>query len=259
MIVIAAPPVLSSTRNAFLHTLRGALLDETDSTVLVIPHLYFLTPDHPAMASMKAKDVRKIVLAAWLRPRAIVWTARALGIPNDTEIVPIRIVEDTGISDTTAQILNAADDAAHAPESIPDPLSSTPESLPERWYPVLDYDRCRHCGQCLEFCLFGVYTRTDDGKIRVSCPDKCKPGCPACARLCPYGAILFPHCQTDDMIAGADISLQSVGTIDQARAFAKDHLARYTERPTPSHKADTRFPELDKLIDDLEKLDAESE
>ena len=25
------------------------------------------------------------------------------------------------------------------------------------WFPVIDYDRCTNCMQCLSFCLFGVY------------------------------------------------------------------------------------------------------
>ena len=31
------------------------------------------------------------------------------------------------------------------------------------WFPVIDYDRCTNCMQCLSFCLFGVYG-VDDGE-----------------------------------------------------------------------------------------------
>ena len=60
------------------------------------------------------------------------------------------------------------------------------------WFPVLDYDRCKNCRQCLQFCLFGVYTEDEAGKVRVTSPERCKTGCPACARLCPHVAIIFP-------------------------------------------------------------------
>ena len=60
------------------------------------------------------------------------------------------------------------------------------------WFPVIDFDRCKHCGQCLNFCLFGVYRQEIDGCIRVANPRNCKTGCPACARVCPHGAIVFP-------------------------------------------------------------------
>ena len=27
------------------------------------------------------------------------------------------------------------------------------------WFPVIDYDRCTNCMQCLSFCLFGVVSK----------------------------------------------------------------------------------------------------
>jgi len=59
------------------------------------------------------------------------------------------------------------------------------------WFPVIDYSRCQDCRKCLEFCLFGVYGM-DEGRVVVREPAKCKTNCPACARLCPNGAIMFP-------------------------------------------------------------------
>jgi len=60
------------------------------------------------------------------------------------------------------------------------------------WYPAMDLSRCVDCGQCLQFCLFGVFAADEAGRVRVVAPDHCKPNCPACARVCPEGAILFP-------------------------------------------------------------------
>src|SRR5690349_15887991 len=31
------------------------------------------------------------------------------------------------------------------------------------WFPVIDYDRCTNCMQCLSFCLFGVYGADREG------------------------------------------------------------------------------------------------
>ena len=59
------------------------------------------------------------------------------------------------------------------------------------WFPVIDYDRCKNCLQCVQFCLFGVYETDAAKKPRVVQPDKCKTGCPACARVCPESAIIF--------------------------------------------------------------------
>lgn len=60
------------------------------------------------------------------------------------------------------------------------------------WFPVIDYDRCTNCMQCLSFCLFDVYGTSQDGKIQVQNQDNCKTDCPACSRVCPEVAILFP-------------------------------------------------------------------
>ena len=60
------------------------------------------------------------------------------------------------------------------------------------WFPVIDYGRCTNCMQCLTFCLFDVYGVTKDYKIQVQKPTNCKTDCPACSRVCPEVAILFP-------------------------------------------------------------------
>ena len=71
------------------------------------------------------------------------------------------------------------------------------------WFPVLDYDRCHNCRQCLQFCLFGVYAADEGGKVRVAKPESCKTGCPACARICPQAAIIFPK-YAEGSISGDD-------------------------------------------------------
>jgi NAD-dependent dihydropyrimidine dehydrogenase PreA subunit len=60
------------------------------------------------------------------------------------------------------------------------------------WFPVIDYSRCTNCMQCLSFCLFDVYGVNGDGKIKVQKAPNCKTDCPACSRVCPEVAILFP-------------------------------------------------------------------
>ena len=76
---------------------------------------------------------------------------------------------------------------------IPDPSYSDSVNEGERpaWYPVIDKTRCTDCGKCHDFCLFGVYS-ISEGKMSVSHPRNCKDQCPACARVCPSKAIIFP-------------------------------------------------------------------
>ena len=71
------------------------------------------------------------------------------------------------------------------------------------WYPIIDYSRCTSCGQCSDFCLFGVYDKIDN-KIVVTNPKSCKNNCPACARICPQIAIIFPKYEHKGAISGSD-------------------------------------------------------
>lgn len=72
----------------------------------------------------------------------------------------------------------------------------------DAWFPLIDAERCVHCGQCHSFCLFGVYARSAAGAVDVRHPQQCKLDCPACARVCPENAIIFPKC-ADAAINGA--------------------------------------------------------
>lgn len=69
------------------------------------------------------------------------------------------------------------------------------------WYPLIDYSRCSACGQCADFCLFGVFEKKED-EVRVVNPWGCKNNCPACARICPATAIIFPKYEQGGAIAG---------------------------------------------------------
>ncbi len=84
---------------------------------------------------------------------------------------------------------------------IPSPQDDAPPR--RRWYPVIDYSRCTNCMECIDFCLFGVYGLDTQETILVEAQDNCKKGCPACSRVCPENAIMFPQHKTP-AIAGAE-------------------------------------------------------
>lgn len=96
------------------------------------------------------------------------------------------------------------------------------------WFPVIDRARCQACRQCLEFCLFGVYTTGEQGRIEVTHPSHCKTNCPACARLCPDAAIMFPK-YTAAPIDGADITDEAAVRAN-ARALAEGDLRAALEQ-----------------------------
>jgi ferredoxin len=91
------------------------------------------------------------------------------------------------------------------------------------WYPVIDRARCSGCGTCHDYCLFSVYAAGAAGaagmagaaRVRVDAPLNCKTGCPACSRICPEAALIFPFC------AEAELN----GEIDQPERRSRDALA----------------------------------
>jgi len=86
----------------------------------------------------------------------------------------------------------STDQVAQLVEQIRDQRGSFKPGSWKPWFPVIDYGRCTNCMQCLSFCLFDVYGVNNDGKIRVQKAHNCKTDCPACSRVCPEVAILFP-------------------------------------------------------------------
>jgi len=165
-------------------------------------------PDLCDLAARRDPELQRLARITPLRiaacsPRAVKWLFAAAG---------------ARLTETACEVLNlrtlpAADAAARlcattlAPNlpGTPDPINQPDQGKPQPatvahpppaswipWFPVIDYDRCVNCLQCLGFCLFGVYGVDEQGHVRVQQPDHCKTLCPACARVCPEAAILFP-------------------------------------------------------------------
>lgn len=82
------------------------------------------------------------------------------------------------------------------------------------WFPVIDYDRCTNCMQCLTFCLFDVYGVDGKQEITVQNESNCKTDCPACSRVCPEVAILFPKYKSGpingDVVREEDIQREAM-------------------------------------------------
>ncbi len=109
------------------------------------------------------------------------------------------------------------------------------------WFPVIDYDRCTNCMQCLSFCLFDVYGVDADKRIQVQNNDNCKTNCPACSRVCPEVAIMFPK------YSSGPINGEAVRQEDIDRESMKVDITSllggniYSSLRTRSEKAKSRF------------------
>jgi hypothetical protein len=100
----------------------------------------------------------------------------------------------------------------------PDASQRIDEDTARRWYPVIDYSRCTNCLECIDFCLFGVYGIDRVDTILVEQPDNCRKGCPACSRVCPESAIIFPQHKTP-AIAGSPVGEAGSLKIDLSKLF----------------------------------------
>lgn len=109
------------------------------------------------------------------------------------------------------------------------------------WFPVIDYDRCTNCMQCLSFCLFDVYGVDADKRIQVQNNDNCKTNCPACSRVCPEVAIMFPKYNSGPIngeeVKQEDIARESM-KVDITSLLGGDI---YSSLRTRSDKAKSRF------------------
>jgi Pyruvate/2-oxoacid:ferredoxin oxidoreductase delta subunit len=162
--------------------------------------------------------------------------------------------------------------APESPRFAPEQLLTSPD---RRWYPVIDYSRCTNCMECIDFCLFGVYGVDKNERISVENQDNCKRGCPACSRVCPEHAIIFPDYKTP-AIAGAPVGAISGLKIDLSKLFGGGDAINIaaTERDRELvrdgreavglsvgiPKRQTTKPQgpkddLDKLVDSLDALD----
>lgn len=152
------------------------------------------------------------------------------------------------------------------------------EQAGRRWYPVIDFARCTNCMECIDFCLFGVYGVDGAETILVEQPDNCRKGCPACSRVCPENAIIFPQHKTPaiagapEVSAGLKIDLsQLFGAPDEGKSAeemavlerdeqlvmaGRDAVGATVGMPKRQSSSDAEpNDELDDLIDELDDLD----
>jgi NAD-dependent dihydropyrimidine dehydrogenase PreA subunit len=152
------------------------------TTVLCIPFLYDLPAESPILQRLRSLSEPAYFLVP-MAPRAAKSILGHLQIPcadvfetKDSVQMPVG-----NISGGKTDILE--------------------EDTKPCWYPVIDDSKCLGCLECVNFCLFGVYAIGNGDRPFVDQPGACRDGCPACSRVCPGKAIMFPLYE-DAAIAG---------------------------------------------------------
>lgn len=181
---------------------KGAVLDRLRAAGVAfeaVPDLCELAARRDPLLKAIAESGNAVIIACY--PRAVRWLFAYAGapLPDDAEILNLRSgsPEAIGRHFGVRELRNAS------------PTPQAPANHPKNpwvpWFPVIDRSRCTNCQQCLNFCLFGVYTAAPDGSVEVKNPANCKTNCPACARICPQVAIIFPKHKASP-INGAEVT-----------------------------------------------------
>ncbi|KAA6332659.1 hypothetical protein EZS27_018867 [termite gut metagenome] len=138
-----------------------------------------------AMASsLEMKKIASTTIVACY-PRAV------YALFDQLDLRPVQVLDIR--NNSKAEILGRFDlSESSASKALDTDIGALPaKSGQDAWYPLIDKERCCACGKCYDFCLFGVYTM-EKGVVEVGWPTHCKNNCPACARICPSKAIIFP-------------------------------------------------------------------
>ena len=178
----------------------------------------------------------KIVVAA-CHPRTVrcLFAAAGADLPEGAQLLNLRTDHPESLCADLRELSKADPVAPCDFQSMRDQLesSSVPSGGWIPWAPVIDFDRCTSCMQCLSFCLFGVYATGADSRIEVRNPQQCKTSCPACARVCPETAIIFPKHHADAInggLAGENNNARDAMKVDLSALLGGDLYSKLRER-----------------------------
>lgn len=196
MTVLFCRCAYSDVMPAEMRTALADAFESCGSDVRVIDDLCALAAEANPLLKDLARETELTVVACY--PRAVRWLFHRAGVqlPEQTRFLNMRTRDARSI---LAELGIDPRGPGKASESKTEPPGGWAP-----WYPVVDYSRCRNCGQCSSFCLFGVYGKDEHDTVTVENPRGCKNHCPACARICPAGAIIFPK-HPEGPINGDDV------------------------------------------------------
>lgn len=174
-----------------------------------------VVPDLCALAARKDPCLKRIAAMHEVRiaacfPRAVRWLFHAGNAPLASENVKLWNLREQSAAEVAGGLLADLPRVPGGGEPVTSASAELKGPPPDGWvpwFPVIDYERCEDCKQCLSFCLFGVFVLDAEGRVEVKNPRNCKTGCPACARVCPQAAIMFPKYDKAP-VNGAEVSAE---------------------------------------------------
>ncbi|MDR2756298.1 MAG: hypothetical protein LBC20_11380 [Planctomycetaceae bacterium] len=237
------------TETTFDTELAEAIATRFHTNVLSIPFFYDLRSFGATLRRLRALKEPSLFLASF--------PERATkNLLTHLEIKEVTVVMDISNTDTDRifEFIAGADDLFLISENSGGNVERLDELTVKRWYPVIDLGECIGCLECLNFCLFGVYVIGRDKKPVTDQPDACRDGCPACARVCPGAAIMFPMHDDPDISGRTDArTVRQKVRIDLFRA---EEERRHQVKPDKSNEPNKLEPnELDDLVEQIDRFD----
>jgi len=282
-VLLSRVPKEQLDANAAKFTAISIEFEKANLNFTAVDSVYDMHDDDPGVAYLRSLS-GDVIFIGWHYPRASKWilarqNLEVNGRTRKMHCIDVREAKPEAIAAKVKDIL-----AGKASAVVPVPPKaegkgqseltakqrgelaekelSPPEdaALSPRWYPVIDYDQCTNCMECMDFCLFGVYSVDHAATLRVAAQDQCRLDCPACSRVCPVGAIIFPKYATNQTIAGADgngdrgeikLDLSSIFGKPKGRhqaALERDReLIKAGRRPAGADKVEKLAEQFDKL------------
>jgi heterodisulfide reductase subunit A-like polyferredoxin len=230
--------VPSEKRKAVLSALNARAVE----VVVVSDLCKMAAKKDPALALMRDSDELVIVAC---HPRAVHALFHAAGASLKDRKVEILNMRTQNADEIVQRLTAGVGVAQRKPELVEGRPDKSDDWTP--WFPVIDRGRCKNCKQCLSFCLFGVYEENEKGQVVVKNPRKCKTNCPACSRICPEVAIIFPKCP-EAPINGAEIDDEKAARanvkVNMDKILGSDPYKALAER---KKQAKMRLVDRDKL------------